>query len=174
LVADYRRRFWVSLVITVPVLLLSPLIQGLLGIADVIDFPGDTYVLWVLSSFIFFYGGLPFLKGFYDELKSRNPGMMTLIALAVTVAYVYSSAVVFGLIGKVFFWELATLIDVMLLGHWIEMRSIMGASRALEELARLMPSDAHKVMRQLKARHRLTSPCLPESQTRFSNRLVPE
>jgi len=146
MVADFRRRFWVSLVITVPVLLLSPLIQGLLGIADVIDFPGDTYVLWTLSSVIFFYGGLPFLKGLYDELKSRNPGMMTLIALAITVAYVYSSAVVFGLVGKVFFWELATLIDIMLLGHWIEMRSIMGASRALEELARLMPSDAHKIM----------------------------
>jgi len=146
MVADFRKRFWVSLVITVPVLLLSPLIQGLLGIADVIAFPGDTYVLWVLASVIFFYGGLPFLKGLYDELKSRNPGMMTLIALAITVAYVYSSAVVFGLVGKVFFWELATLIDIMLLGHWIEMRSIMGASRALEELARLMPSDAHKVM----------------------------
>lgn len=146
MVADFRRRFWVSLVVTVPVLLLSPLIQSLLGIADVIGFTGDTYVLWALSSVIFFYGGLPFLKGLYDELKSRNPGMMILIALAITVAYAYSSAVVFGLAGMVFFWELATLIDIMLLGHWIEMRSIMGASRALEELARLMPSDAHKVM----------------------------
>jgi Cu2+-exporting ATPase len=145
MVADFRKRFWVSLVVTVPVLLLSPLIQGLLGIADVFDFPGDTYILWALSSFIFFYGGLPFLKGIFSELKSRNPGMMTLIALAIAVAYVYSSAVVFGLTGKIFFWELATLIDVMLLGHWIEMRSIMGASRALEELARLMPSDAHKL-----------------------------
>lgn len=105
MVADFRRRFWVSLVVTVPVLLLSPLIQDLLGIADVIDFPGDSYVLWALSSVIFFYGGLPFLKGLYDELKSANPGMMTLIALAITVAYVYSSAVVFGLAGKVFFWE---------------------------------------------------------------------
>jgi P-type Cu2+ transporter len=145
MVADFRRRFWVSLVVTIPVLLLSPLIQGLLGIADTIDFPGDIYILWALSSVMFFYGGLPFLKGLLDELKSKNPGMMTLIALAITVAYVYSSAVIFGLAGKVFFWELATLIDVMLLGHWIEMRSIMGASRALEELARLMPSDAHKV-----------------------------
>lgn len=146
MVADFRKRFWVSLIITVPILLLSPLIQDLLGIADIIDFPGDIYVLWALSSVIFFYGGLPFLKGLYNELKSANPGMMTLIALAITVAYVYSSAVVFGLAGKVFFWELATLLDIMLLGHWIEMRSIMGASRALEELARLMPSDAHKVM----------------------------
>lgn len=118
MVADFRKRFWVSLIITVPILLLSPLIQDLLGIADVIDFPGDIYVLWALSSAIFFYGGLPFLKGLYNELKSANPGMMTLIALAITVAYVYSSAVVFGLVGKVFFWELATLLDIMLLGHW--------------------------------------------------------
>jgi P-type Cu2+ transporter len=146
MVADFRRRFWISLIITIPVLLLSPLIQGLLGISDVIGFPGDIYVLWALSSAIFFYGGLPFLKGLYNELKPGNPGMMTLIALAITVAYVYSSTVVFGLVGKVFFWELATLIDIMLLGHWIEMRSIMGASKALEELAMLMPADAHKVM----------------------------
>ncbi len=145
MVADFRRRFWVSLVITIPVLLLSPLIQDLLGIADFVDFPGDTYVLWALSSVIFFYGGLPFLKGIFSELKSRSPGMMTLIALAITVAYAYSSAVVFGLIGKFFFWELATLIDVMLLGHWLEMKSIMGASSALEELAKLMPAEAHKL-----------------------------
>ncbi len=92
---------------------------------------------------IYFYGGWPFLKGLMEELRQRKPGMMTLIALAITVAYGYSSAVVFGLAGKVFFWELATLIDVMLLGHWIEMRSVLGASRALEELARLMPAEAH-------------------------------
>jgi Cu2+-exporting ATPase len=146
MVADFKRRFWIALVLTVPVLILSPLIQALLGIEDVVSFPGDLIVLWVLSSAIFFYGGLPFLRGIYSELKSRSPGMMTLIALAITVAYVYSSAVVFGLTGKIFFWELATLIDVMLLGHWIEMRSIMGASRALEEMARLMPSEAHKIM----------------------------
>jgi Cu2+-exporting ATPase len=146
MVADFRRRFWVSLVITVPVLILSPLIQGLLGIADPLDFPGDTYVLWALSTAIFFYGGLPFLKGIFSELKSKSPGMMTLIALAITVAYAYSSAVVFGLIGKIFFWELATLIDVMLLGHWLEMKSIMGASSALEELAKLMPAEAHKLL----------------------------
>ena len=146
MVADFRRRFWVSLAITVPVLLLSPLIQSLLGIADFIDFPGDTYVLWALSTVIFFYGGLSFLKGIFSELKSKSPGMMTLIALAITVAYAYSSAVVFGLTGKIFFWELATLIDVMLLGHWLEMKSIMGASSALEELAKLMPSEAHKLL----------------------------
>jgi Cu2+-exporting ATPase len=146
MVADFKKRFWISLAITLPVLILSPLIQELLGIEAAIDFPGDLIVLWALSSVIFFYGGLPFLKGIVSELKTKNPGMMTLIALAITVAYVYSSAVAFGLDGKVFFWELVTLIDVMLLGHWIEMRSIMGASRALEELARLMPSDAHKLM----------------------------
>lgn len=146
MVADFRRRFWVSLVISIPILLLSPLIQRFLGIEGAIDFPGDAYVLFVLSSAVFFYGGYPFLKGIYDELKSKSPGMMTLIALAITVAYVYSSAVVFGLSGSVFFWELATLIDVMLLGHWLEMRSIMAASSALEELARLMPSEAHKLM----------------------------
>jgi len=146
MVADFRRRFWVSLVISIPILLLSPLIQRFLGIKGAIDFPGDSYVLFVLSSAVFFYGGYPFLKGIYDELKKKSPGMMTLIALAIAVAYVYSSAVVFGLSGSVFFWELATLIDVMLLGHWLEMRSIMAASSALEELARLMPSEAHELM----------------------------
>ena len=110
-----------------------------------IAFTGDSYVLWGISSFIFFYGGWPFLKGLYDELKKAEPGMMTLIAVAITTAYAYSSVVVFGLRGKMFFWELATLIDIMLLGHWIEMRSIMGASRALEEMAKLLPSDAHKL-----------------------------
>lgn len=145
MVADFRKRFIVSIIITIPVLLLSPLIQGFLNIEEIIKFPGDIYVLFVLSTVIFFYGGWPFLKGLYNELKSKQPGMMTLIGLAITVAYVYSSAVVFGLEGKVFFWELATLIVVMLLGHWIEMRSVMGASSALNELARLMPKDAHKI-----------------------------
>ncbi len=145
MVSDFKKRFIVSIIITTPVLLLSPLIQGFLRIEDIIKFPGDSYVLFILSSVIFFYGGWPFLKGLYNELKSKQPGMMTLIGLAVSVAYIYSSAVVFGLEGKFFFWELATLIDVMLLGHWIEMRSIMGASNALQELARLMPKDAHKI-----------------------------
>jgi Cu2+-exporting ATPase len=145
MVADFRRRFWVSLVISIPILLLSQLIQRFLGLEGRISFTGDSYVLFVFSSAVFFYGGWPFLKGIIEELKSRSPGMMTLIALAISVAYVYSSAVVFGLNGSVFFWELATLIDVMLLGHWLEMRSIMAASSALEELARLMPSEAHKV-----------------------------
>ncbi len=143
--ADFRRRFWVSTALTVPVVALSPMVQGLVGLTDALSFPFDSYVQWALSTAIFIYGGRPFLKGLYDELTDRNPGMMTLIGLAVTVAYVYSSAVVFGLSGRVFFWELATLIDVMLLGHWIEMKSVMGASRALESLVELMPSQAHRL-----------------------------
>jgi len=146
MVADFRRRFWISMGITIPILVLSPMIQAFLGIKAELGFPGDAYLLWALSSAVFFYGGWPFLKGLFDELGKKQPGMMTLIAIAITTAYVYSSVVVFGLAGKVFFWELATLIDIMLLGHWIEMKSVMGASRALEELSRLMPSDAHKVM----------------------------
>ena len=102
-------------------------------------------MLLALSSLAYFYGGYPFLSGFFAELKAARPGMMTLISVAITVAFVYSAAVVLGLPGMIFFWELVTLIDIMLLGHWIEMKSVMGASRALEELARLMPSDAHKL-----------------------------
>ncbi len=145
MIADFRRRFWVSLVITVPILLLSPLIQKLLGLSQALAFPGDSYVLFGLSTVVYFYGGWPFLKGLFSELADRKPAMMTLIALAVSVAYFYSSAVVFGVTGEVFFWELATLIDVMLLGHWIEMKSVMGASGALEKLVQLMPSEAHRV-----------------------------
>ena len=144
--ADFRKRFWISLVLTLPILVLSPMLQSLVGLREAIRFPGDLYVLFGLSSAVFWYGGWPFLKGFVEELKSRRPGMMTLISVAIATAYLYSSAVVFGLTGKMFFWELASLIDIMLLGHWIEMKSVMGASRALEELAKLMPSDAHKLM----------------------------
>lgn len=146
MVADFRKRFWISLVITLPIIVLSPMLQNLVGIGEAIRFPGDLYVLFSLSSAVFWYGGRPFLKGLFEEFKSGRPGMMTLVAVAITTAYVYSSAVVFGLTGKMFFWELATLVDIMLLGHWIEMKSVMGASKALEELAKLMPSDAHKLM----------------------------
>lgn len=145
MVEDFRKRFWVSLILTIPILALSPMIQEFLGLGEALRFPGHYYVLWAFSSIVFFYGGFPFLKGLVDELKGLKPGMMTLIALAISVAYFYSSAVVFGLRGMGFFWELATLIDIMLLGHWIEMKSVMGASRALEELAKLMPSTAHKL-----------------------------
>ncbi|HIG74657.1 MAG TPA: copper-translocating P-type ATPase [Bacteroidetes bacterium] len=146
MVADFRRRFWVSLVLSVPVLLLSPAIQAFLRLGDALRFPGDALVVFALSTVVFFYGGWPFLKGFVSEVKGGRPGMMTLISVAITTAYVYSTAIVFGLEGMPFFWELVTLIDVMLLGHWVEMKSVMGASKALEELARLMPSEAHKLM----------------------------
>jgi len=134
------------MIFTIPILILSPMIQHFLGLGESIRFFGDQYVLFGLSSVVFFYGGYPFLKGIVSELGSLRPGMMTLISIAISTAYIYSSAVVFGLRGEIFFWELATLIDIMLLGHWIEMKSVMGASKALEELVRLMPSDAHKVM----------------------------
>ncbi|MFH1388162.1 MAG: copper-translocating P-type ATPase [Patescibacteria group bacterium] len=143
MVSDFKKRFFISIILTLPILALSPMIKNFLDLE--FSFKGDLYVLFILSSIIYFYGGWPFLKGFFEEIKKKSPGMMTLIAVAITTAYVYSSAVIFGLTGKLFFWELVTLIDIMLLGHWIEMRSIMGASRALEELAKLMPSIAHKV-----------------------------
>jgi Cu2+-exporting ATPase len=145
MVEDFKKRFWISLIVTIPILILSPLIQEFIGLKQTFNFTGDVYVLFALSTFIYFYGGYPFLKGLVDELKKKEPGMMTLIALAISVAYFYSTAVVFGVKGEVFFWELATLMDIMLLGHWIEMRSIMGASRALEELAKLMPDEAHLI-----------------------------
>ncbi|MFO8133869.1 MAG: copper-translocating P-type ATPase [Thermoplasmatota archaeon] len=140
---DFRRRFLVSLAATLPILALSPTIQGWLGFT--FTFQGSVYALFAVSTFIFIYGGWPFLSGLSRELSERRPGMMTLIAVAISVAYFYSAAVVFGLPGKYFFWELATLIDVMLLGHWVEMRSVKGASRALEKLAQLMPDTAHRV-----------------------------
>jgi len=146
MVADFRRRFWVSLVLTVPILVLSPSIRGFIGLEEQFRFSGDTYLVFVFASGVFFYGGYPFLTGFISEIRSRQPGMMILIAVAITTAYVYSSVVTFGLPGTVFFWELATLVDVMLLGHWMEMKSVMGASRSLEALARLMPSDAHRIL----------------------------
>src|SRR3990170_6592195 len=144
-IEGFKKRFWISIVVTIPILILSPMIQHFLELKETFRFPGDIYALFALSSFVFFYGGYPFLKGLVDELKNKLPGMMTLIALAISVAYFYSSAVVFGVKGEVFFWELATLIDIMLLGHWIEMKSVMGASKALEELAKLMPDEAHKI-----------------------------
>jgi len=140
---DFKKRFIISSILTIPVLILSPAVQGLLGFE--FAFPNSNLVLLGLSTIIYFYGGHPFLKGIFTELKARNPGMMTLIAIAISVAYIYSSAVVLGLPGKFFFWELVTLIDVMLLGHWMEMRSVMGASKALEKLVLIMPSDAHIV-----------------------------
>ncbi|OEU43424.1 ATPase P [Methanosarcina sp. Ant1] len=141
MLADFKKRFIVSFILTFPVLLLSPTIQSFFGFE--LRFPGADFLTFLLSSVVYFYGGYPFLKGIKEELAEKSPGMMTLIAVAISVAYFYSSAVVFGLPGGVFFWELVTLIDVMLLGHWLEMRSVMGASRALEELVKIMPSVAH-------------------------------
>ncbi|HEY8959094.1 copper-translocating P-type ATPase [Chitinophaga sp.] len=143
MIADFRKRFYVVLVLTIPVMLLSQMIQHWLGIN--FTFSGDAWVLLGLSSVVFFYGGWPFLKGWWEEMKGRDPGMMTLIGFAITVAYIYSVATVFGLPGMDFFWELTTLILIMLLGHWIEMKSVMGASRELELLVQLMPDEAHLV-----------------------------
>ncbi len=138
---DFKTRFIISTIITIPILLLSPVIQSFLGFR--FDFPGSVYITLALASIVYFYGGYPFLKGIFRELSAHTPGMMTLIAVAISVAYFYSAAVVFGLEGEGFFWELATLIDIMLLGHWIEMKSVLGASRALEELVKIMPQEAH-------------------------------
>ena len=143
MVEDFKRRFWVCLGLTVPVLALSPMLQDWVGVDW--RFPGDVWILTALATVIYVYGGRPFLTGARDELAKRRPGMMTLVALAITVAFVYSVAVVLGLDGNLFFWETATLVDLMLVGHWVEMRSVMGASRALEELARLMPDEAHRL-----------------------------
>src|SRR5215204_1676725 len=138
---DFLKRFWICLLLTVPVLLLSQMIQHWFGFR--ISFQGDKYLLLVLGTIIYFYGGMPFLKGMVSEIRDKAVGMMTLVALAVSVAFIYSAAIVFGLKGMDFFWELATLIDIMLLGHWLEMRSQMAASRALESLIALLPSRVH-------------------------------
>lgn len=143
---EYKRKLIVSLILTVPILILSPMFLSLLGIPEIIKSPAAPYFLFGLSSMVFWYGGLPFLKGMIRELKQKQPGMMTLIAVAISTAYFYSSAVLVGLSGTDFFWELVTLIDIMLLGHWIEMKYVMGASKALDALARLLPDDAHKIM----------------------------
>lgn len=143
MVTDFKKRFFISLIVTIPILILSPMIQEFMNVDW--RFSYDQYILFVLASFVFFYGGWPFMTGAVDELKEKEPGMMTLIGLAIFIAYVYSVFVVFGFEGHNLFWELATLVDIMLLGHWIEMRSVMGASNALEELVKLMPSEAHKL-----------------------------
>ena len=140
----FRTRFWVSLVLSIPVLLYSPMIQQWLGFT-MPEFPGSQWITPGISTIIFFYGGLPFLQMAVPELRNRQPGMMTLISLAITVAYAYSLAAFFILAGDTFFWELVTLIDIMLLGHWLEMRSVRQASGALQELAKLMPDTAERI-----------------------------
>jgi Cu2+-exporting ATPase len=141
----FRNRFWLSLALTVPVLYFSVQIQSWFGYTAV-TFPGATLINPVLGTVLFFYGGWPFLVGALREIRARQLGMMTLISLAISVAYLYSMAVVLGLVGKPFFWELATLIVIMLLGHWIEMASVQSASKALEHLASLVPHQAHKMV----------------------------
>ena len=140
----FRRKFWISLLLSIPVLLFSKGLQMMLGIS-LPSFPGSQWIAPVFSIIVFLYGGLPFLKMSIPELKNRQPGMMTLISLAISVAFVYSLATLFLPGQSDFFWELVTLIDIMLLGHWIEMRSIRQASGALNALAKLMPDTADRI-----------------------------
>jgi Cu2+-exporting ATPase len=143
MVKDFKRRFFISLVLLVPILTLSPMIQEFFDLN--LRFSGDLYILLTLSTFLFIYGGLPFFKGTFEEMKQKAPAMMSLIGLAIVVAYIYSAYTVIFQTGQDFFWELSTLISIMLLGHWIEMKSVLGASRALEELLKLMPEEAHVI-----------------------------
>ncbi len=143
-IAMFRDRFWLSLALTVPTLVWSPMLQSWFGY-DAPTFPFSDYVPAVFGTTVFLYGGLVFLKGAWPEITDRLPGMMTLISLAITVAFVYSLAVTFGWSGESLWWELATLVTIMLLGHWIEMRSISAARGALRELAKLLPDMAVRV-----------------------------
>ncbi|MEM2929771.1 MAG: heavy metal translocating P-type ATPase [Thermoproteota archaeon] len=142
-IAEFKNRLIASLILTVPILLFSETFQTMILGIRAAAFPMQKYVLLILSASIYVYGGWPFLRGLVNELKARLPGMMTLIGTAITVAFAYSAATVFIPPGMELFWELATLIDVMLLGHWIEAKSVLGASTALEELVRIMPTTAH-------------------------------
>jgi Cu2+-exporting ATPase len=141
----FRRRFWINLVLTIPVLLFSPMVQVWLGFS-MPEFPGSPWVGPAFAMIIFFYGGVPFLQMAVPEVRNRKPGMMLLISLAISVAFVYSAFAIFASPGSGFFWEMATLIDIMLLGHWLEMRSVRQASGALNELAKLMPDTAERLL----------------------------
>jgi P-type Cu2+ transporter len=138
----FRDRLLISVLLTVPILYFSEALQDWFGF-EAISFTGSELVTPILATILYFYGGGPFLKGSLRELQERTPGMMTLIAIAITVAYGYSVAVTLGFPGDPFYWELATLIDIMLLGHWMEMRSVRSASSALHELSTLVPDTAH-------------------------------
>ena len=140
----FRTRFWWSLLLSIPVLLYSGMIQMLLGFTP----PALAFSQWIpffFSLVVFAYGGIPFIQMAFPELQDRKPGMMTLISLAISVAFIYSFAAQFLNLGESFFWELVTLIDIMLLGHWLEMRSVRQASGALNELAKLMPDTAERI-----------------------------
>jgi P-type Cu2+ transporter len=144
-VAMFRDRFWITLALTVPTVIWEPMIQEWFGYTAP-QFPGSAFMPAAFGTFVFFYGGWVFLKGAWRELQARLPGMMTLIGLAITVAFVYSLAILFGFQGHPLWWELATLVTIMLLGHWVEMRSIAQAQGALEELAKLLPDTALRVV----------------------------
>lgn len=145
-VSMFRSKFWTSMLLTLPVLVYSDSIQNWLRFTPP-SFSGSEFVPFVLSTVLFFYGGLVFIKGAWSELRAKKPGMMTLISMAISVAYVYSIAVQFGLDGEAFFWELATLITIMLLGHWLEMASVMKAENALDAIKQLLPDRAEKLIK---------------------------
>jgi Cu2+-exporting ATPase len=144
-VAMFRDKFWITLLLSIPTLLWSGMVQHMFGFSAP-TFPGSPYLPAVFGTAVYFYGGLVFVKGGLQELRDRTPGMMTLISLAITVAFVFSLAVTLGYPGEALWWELASLVTIMLLGHWIEMRSISQASGALRELARLLPSTAQRII----------------------------
>jgi Cu2+-exporting ATPase len=141
----FRTRFWVCLVLSIPVLIFSPMIQEWAGFS-LPPLPAAEWIPFLFSLVIFGYGGVPFLRMAVPEIRARRPGMMTLISLAISVAFVYSVLAQVAGLGEGFFWELVTLIDIMLLGHWLEMRSVRQASGALNELASLMPDTAERLL----------------------------
>jgi len=144
-VAMFRDRFWITLLLSIPTVLWSGMVQHMFGLSAP-TFPGSSYIPALFGTAVYFYGGLVFVKGGLRELRDRLPGMMTLISLAVTVSFVFSLAVTLGYPGEALWWELASLVTIMLLGHWIEMRSISQASGALRELARLLPRTAQRIV----------------------------
>lgn len=144
MIDEFKKKFFISLILSIPVIIFDPMIQMLFNYS--VNIPYQNYIQFLLSTFIFIYCGSPFLLGAKKEIQNKNMGMMTLIALAITTAYLYSSLIAFGFKGNSFFWELVTLISIMLLGHWIEMQSTMGASRSLELLVELLPSIAHRII----------------------------
>ena len=152
----FRSRFWISMVLSIPVLLYSPSIQRWLGFASP-EFPGSQWIAPVFATIVFIVGGVPFIKMAVPEIRKRKPGMMTLITLAISVAFIYSLVALIIAPDTGFFWELVLLIDVMLLGHWMEMRSIRQASGALNELAKLMPDSAELILPDGSAKVVLTS-----------------
>ncbi len=144
--AMFARPFWISLVLTIPILIYAPLMQDLFGYSAP-AFPGSQYIGFALGSIIFWYGGRVFLSGAQSELSRRRPGMMTLVAMAISVAYLYSILITFGVVGgQPFYWELASLVTIMLLGHWMEMRAVGSAQSALSELAKLLPDQAERLV----------------------------